>query len=151
MGPKADQLYQWQNLSSGFSLGRSEFGAVSINEAIAAADRFSACARSDSTDPSDSLAKWGHEYGELARAYSWFRDKQGAQTVADVLDAFEQRKIDLSIVRLLALDLNSLPSGQLTTAIRLGYPELGAELTDRHTAAVEDSLARSRDMIDGLE
>lgn len=148
MEPKAEQLIQWRNLSTGTSLSRETFGAVAINEAIAAADRFAGCANADSRGSDDYLEEWANEYTTLAKIYSWFRDKLGAQTMADVLDLFEQRKVEASVVRFFCLDCD-LPCS-LDLAIRRGYPEFSEELNDNCREYTRESLARVRQIIEAM-
>lgn len=147
MNQKVEQLVKWRDLSTGFGLDRATFGAVPINEAIAAADRFSAVAQVDSKGD-DSLAAWAREYKELARVYSWFRDHRDSKTVADVLDALEQRKIDLGVVKLFFFDINDPLSGKLTNAAKKGYPGLAEALGKRDQEAVAESLERSNRVSD---
>lgn len=149
MEPTKSQMNEWRCLCTGVSASREKFGAVPINEAIAAADRYANASKAVSTEPDDSGANRYHRYHNLSNLLCWFRDRMGSSSVADVLDAIGKRRVDLAVVRIWVSELfgDNVPITPVEHAIAEAYPEVRGEMRQQRAEWISETFDRIRHVV----
>ena len=150
-GPDSHTLHEWRSLAVGNFVDRGSFAKVSVNEAIAATDRFANWAEGTIEADDDFVRAIVTRHRNLSSVLCWFRERSGSQTLGDVLSAIENRTVPDDIIRLWAEMIpDTLPAGKIAVAIAETYPDLRPVIAAQIQRSTGARLENSRRIVEEL-